>query len=161
LNWLCSVAARLHSPMPPGFEAKAGSGHTPSRATGSAHPGNRVGGNRASARLKICTGLRVSRRRTVRLSTRISPDNTVETIWRLKRRERLRPAAVGWPDCVLDGRHGRIYRLTPDGKVTLLVQTTRARRHVCFRPLVGLLAATGDLGEGVPFGTGHGNNGLF
>ncbi|MFB3777575.1 MAG: hypothetical protein ACE141_08180 [Bryobacteraceae bacterium] len=78
---------------------------------------------------------------------KILPDNTVETLWSSKDENVY--------DLVQSGDHivfstdalGRVHRLGPDGKVTLLVQTNEGEVTRLVPSPAGLLAATGDLGK--------------
>jgi outer membrane protein assembly factor BamB len=78
---------------------------------------------------------------------RISPDNTVETLWSSKDENVYDLAVSGGQLVFSTDAQGRLYRLAPDGKVTLLVQTNEGEVTRLLQSAGGLLAATGDQGK--------------
>jgi sugar lactone lactonase YvrE len=79
---------------------------------------------------------------------RINPDNTVESLWSSKDENvyDLLLNNAGQITFSTD-EHGRIYRLTPDRKATLLVETDEGEAIRLLSTPTGLLAATGDMGK--------------
>jgi sugar lactone lactonase YvrE len=78
---------------------------------------------------------------------KISPDNTIETVWTSKD-ESVYDLLVSGVDILFGtDSNGRIYRLRPDGKATLLVQTNEGEATRLLQTPAGLVAATGDLGK--------------
>jgi sugar lactone lactonase YvrE len=78
---------------------------------------------------------------------RISPDNTVETVWSTKDENVYDLVVSGDQLYFSTDAMGRLYRLAPDGKVTLLVQTNEGEATKLLQSAGGLLAATGDQGK--------------
>lgn len=78
---------------------------------------------------------------------RISPDNTVETLWSSKDENVYDLATSGGQLIFSTDAQGRLYRLALDGKVTLLVQTNEGEVTRLLQSDGGLLAATGDQGK--------------
>jgi sugar lactone lactonase YvrE len=77
---------------------------------------------------------------------RISPDNTVETLWSSKDENVYDMAISGAGIALSTDTRGRVYELSSDGKVTLLVQTNEGEAIRLLNTPAGLLAATGDIG---------------
>jgi WD40 repeat protein len=79
---------------------------------------------------------------------RINPDDTVETLWSSK--EENVYSLVARPNGFLyfatDGQ-GRLYRLGPDRKATLMVETSEGQATRLLESPDGLVAATGDMGK--------------
>jgi len=78
---------------------------------------------------------------------RISPDNTVESLWS-SREENVYDLLVRGGEIVFstDGQ-GRIYRLSFDRKLTLVTQTNEGEAIRLLASARGILAATGDTGK--------------
>ncbi len=92
---------------------------------------------------------------------KISPDNTVETIWSSKE-ENLYDLLQSGDEIVFSTDSlGRIYRLAPDGKVTLLAQTNEGEATRLLQGSSGLLAATADQGKIFLMGKDLGASGWF
>jgi sugar lactone lactonase YvrE len=79
---------------------------------------------------------------------RINPDNTVDTVWSSKEENvyDILPAADGQLYFGTD-QSGRIYRLSPDHKLTLLAQTNESDAIRLLRWNGALLAATANMGK--------------
>lgn len=79
---------------------------------------------------------------------KILPDNTVETIWSSKDENVYDLATAGGGQILFstDAR-GRIYRLSPDGKVTLLAQTNESEATRLLLTAAGVMAATSGGGK--------------
>lgn len=92
---------------------------------------------------------------------RIAPDHTVETLWSSKE-ENVYDLALAGDEIFFgtDGR-GRIYRLSADRKVTLLVQTDEGEAVRLLEGRAGLLAATGDAGKIFRLGDGTVASGTY
>jgi sugar lactone lactonase YvrE len=90
---------------------------------------------------------------------RINPDNTVDTLWSSKEENvyDILPSPDGQIYFGTDGS-GRIYRLSPDRKLTLVAQTNEAQALRLLQWKGSLLAATGNMGKiyklGADGGTG-------
>mgnify|MGYP001014325423 CR=1 FL=1 len=78
---------------------------------------------------------------------RIHADNTVETVWSSKEENVYDIAAVEDRLLFSTDLQGRIYRLTPDRKATLLAQTGESEATRLMMSPAGLLAATGNMGK--------------
>jgi hypothetical protein len=78
---------------------------------------------------------------------RINPDNTVENLWTSKD-ENIYDLLLSRGQLVFstDGQ-GRVYRLGPDRKVTLITQTNEGEATRLADTAKGVLAATGDMGK--------------
>ncbi|MBM3774796.1 MAG: WD40 repeat domain-containing protein [Acidobacteria bacterium] len=93
---------------------------------------------------------------------RINPDNTVETLWTSKEENvyDLLPAAGDL--LVSTDLNGRIYRLAPDRKTTLLAQTNEGEATRLLRGRdASVLAATGNLGRLYRLGQSAGSSGVY
>ena len=79
---------------------------------------------------------------------KINRDGTVETLWSSKEENiySLVAEATGSLEFATDAQ-GRIYRLSPDRKVTLLAETNEGEATRLLRDSSGLLAATGEMGK--------------
>ena len=97
---------------------------------------------------------------------KINPDNTVETLWTSKE-ENIYDIATGDAGELLfsTDAQGRIYRLSPDRKAALLVQTNEGETTRLLRSPAGLLAATSDSGTlyrmAAPLDAGRAANGAY
>ncbi|HSW49362.1 MAG TPA: hypothetical protein VLH09_04265, partial [Bryobacteraceae bacterium] len=78
---------------------------------------------------------------------KILPDNTVETLWSSKDENVYDLVQSGDQIIFSTDALGRVHRLAPDGKVTLLVQTNEGETTRLVSSPAGLLAATGNLGK--------------
>jgi hypothetical protein len=78
---------------------------------------------------------------------KILADNTVETLWSSKDENVYDLVQSGDQIIFSTDALGRIHRLAPDGKVTLLVQTNEGEATRLLQSPAGVLAATGDLGK--------------
>ena len=79
---------------------------------------------------------------------KINPDGTVETLWTSK--EENVYSLVAEPNGSLafaTDAQGRVYRLNPDRKATLLVETNEGEATRLLRDSSGLIAATGEMGK--------------
>ncbi len=95
---------------------------------------------------------------------KISPDNTVETLWSSKEENIYDLALEGQTIEFLTDAQGRIYRLStlPDGgKTTLVAQTSEGDATRLMSSSQGLLAATGNLGKLLRFENGSAATGWF
>jgi hypothetical protein len=79
---------------------------------------------------------------------KINRDGTVETLWSSKDENvySLVAEAAGSLEFATDAQ-GRVYRLSPDRKVTLLAETNEGEATRLLRDSSGLLAATGEMGK--------------
>jgi hypothetical protein len=79
---------------------------------------------------------------------KINPDDTVETLWSSKDENVYSLAAQpnGGLYFSTDGQ-GRLYRLSPDRKATLMVETNEGEATRLLESPEGLVAATGDMGK--------------
>jgi hypothetical protein len=79
---------------------------------------------------------------------KINPDSTVETLWSSKEENIYGMVVEPNGSVVLStDEQGRVYRLTPDRKATLVVQTNEGEATRLLSDSTGLLAATGDMGK--------------
>jgi sugar lactone lactonase YvrE len=78
---------------------------------------------------------------------KISPDNTIETVWTSKDENVYDLLVSAGEIFFATDMNGRIYRLNSDGKATLLVQTNEGEATRLLQTPAGLVAATGDLGK--------------
>ena len=92
---------------------------------------------------------------------KINPDNTVETLWS-SREENIYDVLVT-PGAVLFSTddQGRIYRMTQDRRVTLVVQTNEAETTRLIAAGDSLLAATGSMGKVYQIGGGLAQTGSY
>ncbi|HWE48342.1 MAG TPA: hypothetical protein VG273_01035 [Bryobacteraceae bacterium] len=79
---------------------------------------------------------------------RINPDNTVDTLWSSKEENvyDILPSSNGQLYFGTDS-NGRIYRLSPDSKLTLVAQTNEAQATRLLQWRGALIAATGNMGK--------------
>lgn len=92
---------------------------------------------------------------------RINPDNTVETLWSSKEENVYDLLAL--PNQLLfstDG-NGRIYGLSRDRKVTLVLQTNEGEATRLLPATGSVLVATGDMGRIYRVGEGPGTSGIY
>jgi len=92
---------------------------------------------------------------------KINPDNTVETLWSSKDENIYDIALSGNAVTFLTDAQGRIYRLEPDRKATLVAQTNQGDATRLLTTSDGLLAATGNLAKIVRAGNTLGRAGSF
>ena len=78
---------------------------------------------------------------------KISPDNTVETLWSSKEESVYDLVTAGGQISFSTDARGRVYRLAPDGKVTLVAQTNDGEATRLLSSPAGMLVATGDAGR--------------
>lgn len=78
---------------------------------------------------------------------RIAPDNTAETLWSTKDENIFDLSMAGSEIFFSTDAYGRIYRLTPDGKSALVVETREGEATRLLASSRGLLAATASLGK--------------
>lgn len=93
---------------------------------------------------------------------KINPDNTVETIWSSKE-ENVYDLVVhpnGEIVFATDAQ-GRIYRLSPDRKPALMVQTSEGEATRLMETPAGLLATTGDMGKLLRLASGSSTSGSY
>jgi hypothetical protein len=93
---------------------------------------------------------------------KINSDDTVETLWTSKE-ENVYSMAVeanGSLYFSTDGQ-GRLYKLGPDRKATLMVETNEGEATRLLDGPGGLLAATGDMGKLFRLGAGAGSSGTY
>jgi sugar lactone lactonase YvrE len=92
---------------------------------------------------------------------RINPDNTVETLWSSKEEDVYDILAL--PNQLLfstDG-NGRIYGLSRDRKITLVLQTNEGEATRLLPSSGSVLVATGDMGRIYRLGDGPGASGSY
>ncbi|HYL38044.1 MAG TPA: hypothetical protein VEV17_19160 [Bryobacteraceae bacterium] len=79
---------------------------------------------------------------------KINPDSTVETVWSSKE-ENVYSMLVEPNGSVVfaTDAQGRVYRLSPDRKASLLVETSEGEATRLLRDSKGIMAATGDMGK--------------
>jgi outer membrane protein assembly factor BamB len=92
---------------------------------------------------------------------KILTDNTVETLWSSKDENVYDLVESGDQIIFSTDALGRVHRLAPDGKVTLLVQTNEGEATRLLQSPRGLLAATGDLGKIFVLQQDTGTSGTF
>lgn len=93
---------------------------------------------------------------------RINPDNTVETLWSSKEENLYDLLLAGGREIVFaTDTQGRIYRLTPDRKLTLIVQTNGGETTRLLSSGESLLAATSSSGQLTRIGGGLAAQGVF
>jgi hypothetical protein len=78
---------------------------------------------------------------------KIAPDNTVETVWSSKDENAYDVGLYGSDIVFLTDSQGRVYRLNPDRKPTLVTQTGEGEGTRILSSPQGLTVATGDLGK--------------
>jgi hypothetical protein len=93
---------------------------------------------------------------------KINPDSTVETLWSSKE-ENIYGMVVEPNGTVVfaTDEQGRVYRLSPDRKATLVVQTNEGETTRLLKDSSGLLAATGDMGKLFRLGESEGVSGTY
>ncbi len=93
---------------------------------------------------------------------KINPDSTVETLWSSKDENVYSMLVEPKGGIVLaTDAQGRVYRLHPDRKSTLLVETNEGEATRLVAAPGGLLAATGDMGKLFRLGDGPGATGSY
>jgi WD40 repeat protein len=93
---------------------------------------------------------------------KINPDNTVETIWSSKEENVYDLVVHANGEIVFStDAQGRIYRLSPDRKPALIVQTSEGEATRLIESPTGLLAATGDMGKLLRLDPGNGASGTY
>lgn len=92
---------------------------------------------------------------------RISPDNLVEQLWVSKDENIYDIAPVGNQIWFSTDGQGRIYRLEPDRKVTLLLETREGETTRLMSLPDGLLAATSHAGKLLRIGNQSAASGMF
>jgi hypothetical protein len=78
---------------------------------------------------------------------KIAPDNTVETVWSSKDENAYDLELYGTEIVFLTDSQGRLFRLNPDRKPTLVAQTGEGEGTRILASSRGLTVATGDLGK--------------
>jgi hypothetical protein len=93
---------------------------------------------------------------------KIDPDGTVETLWTSKEENVYSMAAQanGSLFFATDGQ-GRLYKLGPDRKATLMVETNEGEATRLLDAPGGLVAATGDMGKLFRLADGAGTSGSY
>jgi hypothetical protein len=93
---------------------------------------------------------------------KINPDATVETLWSSKEENvySMLVEPAGSIVFATDGQ-GRVYRLTPDRKTALLVETNEGEATRLVAAPGGLLAATGDMGKLFRLSSSEGASGTY
>ena len=92
---------------------------------------------------------------------RISPDNTVETVWTSKEENAYDILPLPGRLLVATDGTGRVYALTPDRKVTLVVETNEGEATRLIAGENGVLAATGNMGRVYSLGDTPGPTGAY
>lgn len=93
---------------------------------------------------------------------RINPDNTVETLWSSKEENIYDLVTIPGQILFSTDASARIYRLSPDRKVTLVAQTNDAEATRLLPSAQGsVFAATGNMGRVYRLGDGPGTSGTF
>jgi hypothetical protein len=92
---------------------------------------------------------------------RINPDNTVETLWSSKDENVYDLLALEKQLLFSTDGNGRIYGLSRDRKVTLVVQTNEAEATRLLPSQHSVLAATGNMGRIYRLGEDPGSNGMY
>ncbi len=93
---------------------------------------------------------------------KINADDTVETLWTSKEENVYSMAAEanGSLYFATDGQ-GRLYKLGPDRKATLMVETNEGEATRLLEAPGGLVAATGDMGKLFRMADGEGSSGSY
>jgi hypothetical protein len=93
---------------------------------------------------------------------KINPDSSVETLWSSKEENvySMLVEANGGIVFSTDAQ-GRVYRLNPDRKASLLVETSEGEATRLLQAQSGLLAATGDMGKLFRLATAEGTSGNY
>jgi len=93
---------------------------------------------------------------------RINPDDTVETLWSSKEENVYSMLAQPGGSLVFaTDAQGRIYRLSPDRKATLIVETQQGEATRLLESPNGLVAATGDVGKLFRLSASEGASGTY
>jgi sugar lactone lactonase YvrE len=92
---------------------------------------------------------------------RINPDNTVETLWSSKDENVYDLLALEKQLLFSTDGNGRIYGISRDRKVTLVVQTNEAEATRLLPSLNSVLAATGNMGRVYRLGDAPGASGMY
>ena len=92
---------------------------------------------------------------------KIQSDNTVETIWTSKEENVYDVALAGTSILFVTDSQGRIYRLDPDRKATLVAQANEGEAMRLLDSPGGVIAATGNLGKILRLGAATGASGWF
>lgn len=92
---------------------------------------------------------------------KISPDNTVETLWSSKEENVYDLALQGASLVFLTDAQGRIYRLEANNKTTLMAQANEGDATRLLASPRGLVAATGNLGKLLRLDAGAAPGGWF
>jgi hypothetical protein len=93
---------------------------------------------------------------------KINPDASVETLWSSKDENVYSMLVEPSGGIVFStDAQGRVYRLNPDRKASLLVETSEGEATRLLQAQSGLLAATGDMGKLFRLATAEGTNGNY
>lgn len=92
---------------------------------------------------------------------KISPDNTVETLWSSKEENIYDLALQGSSILFLTDAQGRIYRLDGGGKTTLVTQANEGDVTRLMLSRAGMIAATGNLGKLLRLNSSSASTGWF
>ena len=92
---------------------------------------------------------------------KIAPDNLVETIWSSKEENIYDFVAAGDQILLATDAMARVYRLSPDGKATLLAQLNEGEATRLIESPEGIVVATGNLGKLFRLGEQPGVSGFF
>ena len=92
---------------------------------------------------------------------RINPDNTVDSLWTSKEENVYDLLLSNGQLTFSTDAQGRVYRLTPDRKVTLIAQTNEGEATRLLNTARGVLAATADTGKLYLLAAGTGDSGTY
>ncbi|HUA22444.1 MAG TPA: hypothetical protein VMB25_27050 [Bryobacteraceae bacterium] len=93
---------------------------------------------------------------------RVNPDDTVETLWSSKEENVYSMLAQPGGNLVFaTDAQGRIYRLGPDRKATLIVETDQGEATRLLESPNGVVAATGDVGKLFRLSAAEGASGSY
>ncbi len=93
---------------------------------------------------------------------RINPDNTVDTLWTSKEENVYDLLPRDGQLFFATDSGGRVYRLSPDRKLTLIAQTNEGEAiRLLPAPAGGILAATGDMGRIYKLAATSGPDGIY
>jgi WD40 repeat protein len=93
---------------------------------------------------------------------RINPDSSVETLWSSKDENVYSMVVEAGGGIVFStDAQGRVYRLNPDRKASLLVETSEGEATRLLQDQSGLLAATGDMGKLFRLAAAEGASGSY
>ncbi len=93
---------------------------------------------------------------------RINPDSTVETLWSSKDENVYSMVVEPKGGIVFStDAQGRVYRLNPDRKATLVVETNEGEATRLVAASTGLMAATGDMGKLFRLAGAEGTSGTY